>query len=167
MSFIPLLVERFRDLFAKEHGQIRSTPGVTPAALNALMAYDWPGNVRELKNVIESAILFAPTSRIDVGDLNDTIRAKTGIVTSSEPSAADYTAAPASPGTLPGTLVGKTMAEIEREAILTALQVSGGNRRRAAEMLDIGLRTLQRKLKEYRGEAPGDDDEDEGEDTES
>jgi DNA-binding NtrC family response regulator len=53
------------------------------------------------------------------------------------------------------------MAEIEREAILTALQVSGGNRRRAAEALGIGLRTLQRKLKEYRGEPLGDDDGDE------
>jgi DNA-binding NtrC family response regulator len=57
------------------------------------------------------------------------------------------------------------MADIEKEAILTALQVSGGNRRRAAEMLDIGLRTLQRKLKEYRGETGGDDEEDLGEDT--
>jgi len=59
------------------------------------------------------------------------------------------------------------MADLEREAILAALQVSGGNRRRAAEMLDIGLRTLQRKLKEYRGEAPGEDDEELGEDTAS
>jgi DNA-binding NtrC family response regulator len=73
---------------------------------------------------------------------------------------------PAASSALPGaeepapvaTLVGKTMAEIEREAILTALQVSGGNRRRAAEALGIGLRTLQRKLKEYRGEPLGDDD---------
>ena len=42
------------------------------------------------------------------------------------------------------------MAEIEREAILTALQAAGGNRRIAAERLGIGLRTLQRKLKEYK-----------------
>jgi transcriptional regulator with PAS, ATPase and Fis domain len=57
------------------------------------------------------------------------------------------------------------MAEIEKEAILTALDVSGQNRRRAAEALGIGLRTLQRKLKEYRGEPVGDDDGDEdGED---
>ena len=61
-------------------------------------------------------------------------------------------------------LVGKTMAEIEREAILTALQVTGGNRRRAAESLGIGLRTLQRKLKEYHGEPVGEDDEDLGDD---
>jgi DNA-binding NtrC family response regulator len=56
------------------------------------------------------------------------------------------------------------MAEIEKEAILIALQASGGNRRKAAERLDIGLRTLQRKLKEYRGEAGGDEGDDEGDD---
>ena len=56
------------------------------------------------------------------------------------------------------------MAEIEKEAILTALQASGGNRRKAAERLDIGLRTLQRKLKEYRGETEGDEGEDEADD---
>ena len=56
------------------------------------------------------------------------------------------------------------MAEIEKEAILISLQASGGNRRKAAERLDIGLRTLQRKLKEYRGGVPGDDGEDEVED---
>ena len=46
-------------------------------------------------------------------------------------------------------LIGKTMAEIEKEAILTALQASGGNRRKAAERLDIGERTLYDKLKVY------------------
>ena len=74
--------------------------------------------------------------------------------------------APESAGYVPPSaiLIGKTMAEIEKEAILTALQASGGNRRKAAERLDIGLRTLQRKLKEYRGGVGGDDGEDEGED---
>ncbi|MCE7959742.1 MAG: hypothetical protein DYH06_17660, partial [Acidobacteria bacterium ACB2] len=65
-----------------------------------------------------------------------------------------------------GSLLGKTMADIEKEAILTALQASGGNRRRAAEQLGIGLRTLQRKLKEYRGEAAGPGEDEEGGDEE-
>jgi DNA-binding NtrC family response regulator len=154
---IPLLVERFRDVFSREHG--RSVTGVAPAALSALVNYAWPGNVRELKNVIESAILFAAGPKLDLSDLPPTIRA----------GAPDGTVEPAGggaegPSGVAG-LVGKTMADIEKEAILTALQASGGNRRRAAEMLDIGLRTLQRKLKEYRGEAPGDEDEEAGEDT--
>jgi DNA-binding NtrC family response regulator len=179
---IPLLVERFRAVFAEEHG--KTVTGATPAAVAALVAYEWPGNVRELKNVLESAVLFAAGSRIDVADLPPAIRARApGRPRSGEwaavklpvpapapgpasagavgPPPPAHTSAPA----FTGSLVGRTMAEIEKEAILTALDVSGQNRRRAAEALGIGLRTLQRKLKEYRGEPVGDDDGDEdGED---
>ena len=176
---VNILAERFCALFAEEHG--KPVTGVTPAARAALASYDWPGNVRELKNVVESAVLFAAGPRIDVADLPPAIRARApGRPRSGEwaavklpaPLPAAVTETPA--GTVPsvsigvaanaavaGSLVGKTMAEIEREAILTALQVSGGNRRRAAEALGIGLRTLQRKLKEYRGEPLGDDEGDE------
>ena len=120
------------------------------------MNYAWPGNVRELKNVIESAVLFAAGPRIDVADLPPAVRAA-----APEPADARTDAGSVAGRVRAGRLlVGKTMAEIEKEAILTTLQVSGGNRRRAAEMLDIGLRTLQRKLKEYRGETGDDDDED-------
>jgi DNA-binding NtrC family response regulator len=51
-----------------------------------------------------------------------------------------------------------TMEEIERRAILAALDRTGGNRTQAAELLGIGLRTLQRKLKDYRTAPPGEDD---------
>jgi len=154
---IPLLVERFRDVFSREHE--KAVTGVTGPALAALVNYAWPGNVRELKNVIESAVLFAAGPKVDLHDLPAAVRA-------AAPEVQDAGAAEGAEGS-PSTasLVGKTMADIEKEAILTALQVSGGNRRRAAEMLDIGLRTLQRKLKEYRGETGGDDEEDLGEDT--
>ena len=186
---IPLLVERFRDLFAREHG--KPVIGVTPAALAALVGYAWPGNVRELKNVLESAVLFAVGTRIDVSDLPAAVRgraaaAPAGVPAAAKPRsgewpavrpapvasaeaapealAASSVAAPEEPASV-ATFVGKTMAEIEREAILTALQVTGGNRRRAAEALGIGLRTLQRKLKEYHGEPVGEDDEDLGDET--
>jgi DNA-binding NtrC family response regulator len=173
---IPLLVERFRDVFANEHG--KAVTGVTPAALAALVAYPWPGNVRELKNVVESAVLFASGSRIDAGDLPALVRGRTaaapappprprpdegpaaGPAPPGEPEVSSASAPPPGPSSV-ATLVGKTMAEIEREAILTALQVTGGNRRRAAESLGIGLRTLQRKLKEYHGESAGEDEADE------
>ena len=179
---IPLLVERFRDVFAREHE--KSVNGVTPAALQLLMSYPWPGNVRELKNVVESAVLFASGSKIDVADLPESLK-------SAVPSAVSFAAPMAQsaetsevpvpadappevrvsppPAAVPafGSLIGKTMAEIEKEAILLALQTSGGNRRKAAERLGIGLRTLQRKLKEYRGEGEGgpEDETDDGEDS--
>jgi len=145
---IPLLVERFRDVFSREHE--KSVGGVTPAALAALVAYEWPGNVRELKNVVESAVLFATGPKIDLADLPPAVRAK-----APEGAAAEGEEEQAPADFSRAALVGKTMAEIEKEAILTALQASGGNRRAAAERLDIGLRTLQRKLKEYRGEPAG------------
>jgi DNA-binding NtrC family response regulator len=175
---IPLLVERFRDVFAREHE--KAVTGVTPAALSVLMGYPWPGNVRELKNVMESAVLFAAGSRVDISDLPEGVKAAVPMSTVSvsvpdgEPATAQtvlseemppvpYVAAPASAF---GSLIGKTMAEIEKDAILLALQTSGGNRRKAAERLGIGLRTLQRKLKEYRGETDGgiDDDSDDVDD---
>ena len=130
--------------------------GFTPAALSALMSYDWPGNVREMKSAIEWAVFSAAGPRIDVSDLPPDVKGD-----------ADGEG-PHPEGTVPvahsAILVGKTMAEIEKEAILTALQASGGNRRKAAERLEIGLRTLQRKLKEYRGETGGDEGEDEADD---
>jgi DNA-binding NtrC family response regulator len=170
---IPLLIERFRDVFTKEHD--KAVTGVTPAALAALVGYAWPGNVRELKNVVESAVLFAAGPRIDLGDLPAAVRGRASAP--ARPSSGEGPAVRPAPAPSPeitsaapapeepvsvATLVGKTMAEIEREAILTALQVTGGNRRRAAESLGIGLRTLQRKLKEYQGDAGGEDEEDDG-----
>lgn len=151
---VPLLAERFREVFAKEHD--RPVTGFTPAALAALMAYAWPGNVREMKSAIEWAVFSAGGPRIDVPDLPPDVRGE-------GPWDAPH---PEGPGSFSssGTLVGKTMAEIEREAILASLQASGGNRRKAAERLDIGLRTLQRKLKEYRGEAGGDEGEEDPDD---
>ena len=152
---IPLLAERFRDVFAREHE--RPVGGFTPAALAVLMGYPWPGNVREMKNAIEWAVFSAAGPRIEVGDLPPDVRGDAA------EDGAEEGGAPA-PVSSVGTLLGKTMAEIEKDAILTTLQACGGNRRRAAEKLDIGLRTLQRKLKEYRGEAGGDggDDDDGG-----
>jgi len=151
---VPLLAERFREVFAKEHD--RAVTGFTPAALSALMAYEWPGNVREMKSAIEWAVFSAAGPRIDVGDLPPDVQ---GDGAAAGPH-------PAGPGAVAPSaiLVGKTMAEIEKEAILTALQASGGNRRKAADRLDIGLRTLQRKLKEYRGETGGEEGEEEPED---
>ena len=184
---IPLLVERFRDLFAEEHG--RDVTGVTPGALAVLVAYSWPGNVRELKNVIESAVLFSQGTKIDVTDLPDVVRRGSagsappviavpgllgGAAASAPPALPAAPApplalsAPAAPEAIPAyaeavpvgaVLVGRTMAEIEKEAILATLEASGRNRRKAAERLGIGLRTLQRKLKEYQGGAADSEDD--------
>jgi DNA-binding NtrC family response regulator len=91
--------------------------------------------VRELKNLIESLVVMATRPVIEVWDLPEAYCLPAS-------PAAEEPAAAAEP-------TPSTMAGIEREAILRTLRETGGNRTRAAEILGIGLRTLQRKLKEY------------------
>jgi DNA-binding NtrC family response regulator len=93
--------------------------------------------VRELKNVMESVVVFHQEGEILPSDLPAEIRDSATLSTSGSPVQ---------------SLVGepRTMSEIERQAILETLGRTGGHRARAADILGIGLRTLQRKLKEYK-----------------
>ena len=138
---IPLFVQHFLNYFNDEIG--RDVEGVHPAVVAALKRQSWPGNVRELRNLMESLVLFAEGDEITLEDLPVEYRV---------PSAA----APSVGG---DRWQPRTMAEIEREAILQTLDYTEGHRARAAGLLEIGLRTLQRKLKEY-GEVKSDDDGD-------
>ena len=139
---IPLFVQHFLEMFNREFG--RNVRGVHPAVLTAIKRHSWPGNVRELRNVIESMVLFSRGEEIGLEDLPAEYRAST-----SAPEAS-----PQSTAWEP-----RPMADVERELILRTVAHTDGHRARAAELLGIGLRTLQRKLKEY-GEisSRGDDD---------
>jgi transposase len=116
-----------------------------PDAMRAIVNARWEGNVRELRNVVESLVVLTPVTEIRLGDLPDELKgfANGEVIPDDQEGAA--VAAPPSSAT--GSL---TMEEIERRAILDALDRTGGNRTQAAETLGIGLRTLQRKLKEYK-----------------
>ena len=116
---IPLLAEHFLHRAAAALG--RPVPKVSPEALLALRGYTWPGNARELENVMERAVILA-SQAITPADLPFT------------------DLAPRRPVTL---------AEIEQQAILSALRENGNNRTHAAAQLGISLRTLQYRLKEY------------------
>lgn len=140
---IPLFVQHFLAQYNEELG--RNVKGVHPSVLAALKRYPWPGNVRELRNVIESLVLFSKGDEISLEELPSEYRVPSQPV----------------PTTV-GAWQPRTMAEIEREAILRTLEFTGGHRARAAKMLDIGLRTLQRKLKEYGEIGSSDDDGDSG-----
>jgi DNA-binding NtrC family response regulator len=129
---IPLFVQYFLRIFNDELG--RDVKGVHPSVLAALKRYPWPGNVRELRNVIESLVLFAEGGEILLEDLPSEYRSATAAAPAPQPT---------------GAWQPRSMAEIEREAILKTLEFTSGHRARAAELLGIGLRTLQRKLKEY------------------
>jgi DNA-binding NtrC family response regulator len=138
------IAEHYLKQFAREHG--RETIRFSGRTVEALRRYGWPGNVRELKNAIESAVVFHRGPEIDLVDLPIEIRDAVGV--SPEIGLARPTdEPPAGPG---DEAAEPTMADIERQAILDALDKTGGRRAEAARMLDIGLRPLQRKLKEYR-----------------
>ena len=139
---VPSLRERREDipkLAGHLLGEIAVENNVTPKPLSsgariALLAYQWPGNVRELRNAMETASLIAGGESIEWGDLPPEI-----LKNILPPS-------PASPIPLPAP---RTLEEIEREAIVSALLETDGNKTQAAKMLGIGLRTLHRKVKEY------------------
>jgi DNA-binding NtrC family response regulator len=127
---VPVLVDLFIHQFARENG-VQIT-GVTPEALDVLMAYDWPGNVRELKNCIEGMVVMGPRQGLlRAGDIPSHIRRK----------------APETSGAL--FQPGMSLAELEKAAIAETLKALNYDRRRAARSLGIGLSTLYRKEKEY------------------
>ena len=140
---IALLADHYLRQFCKEH--VREPKQLGRDALAGLEAYAWPGNVRELRNAMESIAIFHQGGEIGAADLPAEIRTAVGIVVA-EPSA--LPAAPP-PSRAPSPV---TMADIERETILGTLAKTGGRRAEAAKRLDIGLRTLQRKLKEYKAQ---------------
>jgi transcriptional regulator with PAS, ATPase and Fis domain len=126
---IPALVDHFIAKFNNENGF--SVEGLAPGGLEILTAYDWPGNIRELENTIERAVVLTRTGTIDPRELNP-----------SRP-------APARAENGGGLSVGMTVAQAEKALILKTLDSCGQNRTRAAQMLDISVRTLRNKLNEY------------------
>jgi len=136
---IPVLLRHFLEIYRVENG--RENLRFSTEVMGRLMQASWDGNVRELRNLVESLTVLAPHDEIRLEDLPTEYRG--------EP-AADARPSTVAAAADAGPDAGLTMDEIERRAILGALEKTGGNRTRAAGMLGIGLRTLQRKLKEYR-----------------
>jgi DNA-binding NtrC family response regulator len=126
---IPELVRFFIERYAPQSG--KTIDGATPEALELLMAHTWPGNVRELENAIERATVMTTSSLIEPRHLPATVK----------PAARGPAGAPEIPGA--------TMAELERYAILTTLEATGGSTTKAAEILGISPRTIQYRLHEY------------------
>lgn len=128
---IPLLVDKFIKDAGKAHN--RQIEGITRGAIDVLTRYDWPGNVRELKNIIDGIVIMARNGRlIDVQDIPEYLRRTTA------PEVREIR--------IP---TGSTMSEVERIVIEETMKVCGYNKELCAKTLNIGLRTLYRKIKEY------------------
>jgi len=136
---IPLLVQHFLDKFRAADmaaGQSRPTLTVAQDAIRHLMAYSWPGNVRQLENAIERAVAInAGRPQIDVADLPVEIQ-------QAEPPLPSTVSLPED-----GLDLDVFIAHIERELIERSLERTGGNKGRAAKLLNLKRTTLVEKLK--------------------
>jgi two-component system NtrC family response regulator len=162
---VVLLAEHFLRRFAKANR--KAVNRIDDDAVALLQSHVWPGNVRELENAIERAVVLAEETTLSA-DHFPTVRAAMNasaavptqapivappessptVAVSSQSSSADAGGAPPSVPDIAAP--GRTMAEIERDAITRALASVGGSTSRAAEILQISPRTIQYRLKEYQ-----------------
>jgi DNA-binding NtrC family response regulator len=124
---ISLLAKSFIQTFAIKVN--KHITGYTDGFLKKLEGYNWPGNIRELKNVIERAVILCDDRELDSSLLPMEFEGNT-VSTDDSTSAFD-------------------LASIEKQHILRVLKHTHGNRAEAARLLNIGIATLYRKLKEY------------------
>ncbi len=130
---IPLLIEHFLEKSIKK---IKNKEGysISAAAISALSQYDWPGNVRELENVIERIVILCRDCEISVDDLPESMREVNGRLNKNGSESLSLKSA---------------LKFSEKEIVERALKQFNGNRKKAAEFLDINRTTLYNKMKEY------------------
>ncbi|MCL6638270.1 MAG: sigma 54-interacting transcriptional regulator [Firmicutes bacterium] len=124
---IPLLVDYFLSKFTRESE--KQINGVTDEVMDFLMNYNWPGNIRELENMLERAVTYCNGSLIQLSDL--------GIYAQERDSNHDHG-------------YGLALSEVAKEAIIKALEITGGNKSKAARILGISRAALYDKLREMK-----------------
>jgi two-component system response regulator HydG len=132
---IPLLAQHFLEKFSVKNR--KKVKGFTPTAMDNLIRYEWPGNVRELMNAVERGVVLAQMDYLDVSDFPFMKETTVTI----DPDASDSTMH-AIKGDMP-------LEEVEKAAILSTLEATGGNKSEAARRLGITRKTLHKKLKAY------------------
>jgi DNA-binding NtrC family response regulator len=130
---IPQLVEHFLEKYARDAG--KKVTSVEAEAMDALVSHRWPGNVRELENVIHRMLLVTAGVELKFDDLPPGLAA--------EPVSAEPVGAPEAEA------AGMSLEELERAAIVRAIESNQGNLSDVARQLGIGRSTLYRKLEQY------------------
>ena len=134
---IPLLVKSFLQKLSQQHEPARTNVVFSQEAMRRLMAHDWPGNIRQLENIVERALAMTPGRRqIEVSDL------PTELQTEAETTNPVDVLLPEG-----GVDLQQYVQEIERQLIRSSLERTDGNKRKAAELLNIKRTTLVEKAK--------------------
>lgn len=144
---IPPLRERAEDIqpladfFVKHYNKKfrRQIDGISPEAMQLLLAHDWPGNVRELRNALERAMILEDSSYITAPSLPMSISHQQGELRA--PAASSF------PPTLPDG--GMSLEDNEKRLLVQALEKTGGNQTQAARLLRITRDTLRYKMKKF------------------
>jgi DNA-binding NtrC family response regulator len=148
---IAFLAHQFMPRYARKHG-VR-VHGMADSTLAALEAHQWPGNVRELQNVIERAvILCGDGGQLEPEHLGFSASGRAAPLPSAPvppPAASAPAAAAAAPSAAPSGGEMISLAEVEKQHILAALEKTRQNRTHAAKVLGISIRTLRNKLNQY------------------
>jgi DNA-binding NtrC family response regulator len=153
-AFVGHFIEHYNRLFGKDIRQVEKR------ALDVLMEYAWPGNVRELAHAIESAVILTETDTLLADDLPDHLYEASGRGRPEPTPAADVEAAaelvrsdssrPADKSEKPWPYaLDAVIREASKIALLRALEATGGNCHRAAELLGVSRYTVYRMLNRY------------------
>lgn len=126
---IPLLADHFLNKFRMEMN--RNIKGFDPEALRILINYEWHGEIRELENVIERAVIFCKSEYITVRDLPPSLTPHLDNFDVQHPLSLD-----------------EAVRRFEREYITKILEVNNNDKEKVAILMNVGLSTLYRKLKE-------------------
>ncbi len=131
---IPILANYFLKLYAEKNK--KQIKGITPRAMDLLLKHNWPGNVRELENAMEHAVVLSTGEYISEKELPLRIRKnlQPNIIEEDAKTARDQAI---------------SLDEIEKQAIIRALKIAGGNKSEAARILKINRRTLYLKMGKY------------------
>jgi DNA-binding NtrC family response regulator len=140
-DILPLADAIIKDLNAKYDYRVTD---IHPAALERLHDHNWPGNVRELRNVLERALITAREGTLLPAHIARTIGIGAAI-----PAAAE---APLPSGNSISMEAGRPLSELEKAYIQLTLKSTGNNKKRAAQILGISLRTLHSRVTEFAAE---------------
>lgn len=140
---IPLLARSFLDAACTQAGKAMKV--ITPATMQVLLTHTWPGNVRELRYTMEYAAVAAPDDTIEPTDLPASLGGSHEV-----PAATPPERQPDREAKRAFRPISDELEELERRRMVEALEAAGGVKTRAAQLIQMPIRTFTLKAKQYR-----------------